>query len=618
VNSYEFKRKDEVKLKNNKGGYFGKILHVDLSSKKIWTEQIDDKFAEQYIGGRGFAAKLIWDNLQKEGQFDPLGEKNLLVVAPGPLTGVYLPSSGKNSFATISPATGIYGDSSIGGHFGIEIRQAGYDAIAIKGKMEELCYLFIDNDQVNIVECPELAGKGNLETEGRIRDKLGDHDIRVASIGLAGENIVRFACITSDWSRNAGRCGIGAVMGSKNLKAIVVRGDRDLPVDDLKRVEKISNQAYRELAQHKMMNFWHRQGLMSVIDYANKIGILPTYNFHDVHFEKAEQINGFTMEANYKIGNTGCFGCPMCCGNINLAKEGKYAGTVVEGPEYETAAMLGSNVGIDDFAAILRGNHLCDDLGVDTISMGNLIGAIIDGYEKDLLSIDDLGGKPIGWGDAERILELIEQTAKCESIGATLALGAKGVLKRWPQLKPLINHVKGLEQSAYDCRGAASMALAYGTSDIGAHHTRAWTVGKELEMGADWGIEEKVNLVIYHQHIRSLFDMFGVCRLPWIELGFHEDFYAELFSAVVGKEYSLDDLLQKSEHIYNMTRSIGVKLGTTKTDDYPPPMAFEVPIHSGPLAGRVCDRDEYEKMLSLYYQKRGWDNQGIPNLAAEL
>ncbi|MCK5272375.1 MAG: hypothetical protein KAJ52_07350, partial [Sedimentisphaerales bacterium] len=198
-------------MKNNTGGYFGKILHVDLSSKKIWTEQIDDEFAEQYIGGRGFAAKLIWDNLQKEGQFDPLGEKNLLVIAPGPLTGVYLPSSGKNSFATISPATGIYGDSSIGGNFGVEIRQAGYDAIAVKGKMEKLCYLFIDNDQVNIVECPELAGKGNLETEGRIRDKLGDHDIRVASIGLAGENLVRFACITSDWSRNAGRCGIGAV-----------------------------------------------------------------------------------------------------------------------------------------------------------------------------------------------------------------------------------------------------------------------------------------------------------------------------------------------------------------------------------------------------------------------
>ena len=599
-------------------GYLGKILYVDLSDSNIRMEAIDDEFSSEYIGGRGFAAKLIWDNLQKHGRFDPLGEKNLLVIAPGPLTGVFLPSSGKNSFASISPATGIYGDSSMGGSFGVEIRQSGFDAIAITGRAEKLSYLFIDDDKINIVACPELAGKGNLETEGRIREMIGDHDVRVASIGPAGENLVRFACITSEWSRNSGRCGIGAVFGSKNLKAVAVRGNQDLPVSDLGRVEKISRQAFKELSEHKMIGFWQRQGLMSVIDYANEIGILPTYNFHDVHFEKAEQINGFTMEANYKIGNTACFGCPMCCGNINLVKQGPFAGTVTEGPEYETAAMLGSNVGIDDFAAILRANHLCDELGIDTISTGNLIGAVIEGYDKDLLTIDDLDGKPIGWGDSERILELVTQIANCENIGSTLALGAKGVLERWPQLKPLVQHVKGLEQSAYDCRGAISMALAYGTSDIGAHHTRAWTVGKELEMGADWDIEQKADIVIYHQHIRSLFDMFGVCRLPWIELGFHEDFYAELFSAVVGKEYSLDELLTKSEHVYNMTRGIGFKLGMAKSSDYPPDRAFDVPIHSGPLAGKVCDRDEYEKLLSLYYEKRGWDDQGKPGISDEL
>jgi len=601
-----------------KGGYFGKILHVDLARGQSNVQELDQEFIDQFVGGRGFAVRLIWDNLKKHGRFDPLGEKNLLVAAPGPLTGVYMPSSGKNSFATISPATGIYGDSSMGGSFGVEIRQAGYDAIAIHGKAPELSYIFIDDDKVKIIPCPELVGKGNLETEGRIRDSLGDHEIRVASIGPAGENLVRYACITSEWSRNAGRCGVGAVMGSKNLKAIAVRGNLDLPVHDLKKVEELSKQAYKNLADHKMMSFWQRQGLMSVIDYANELGILPTYNFRDVHFEKAEKINGYTMEANYKIGNTACFACPMCCGNINLVKEGKFTGTIVEGPEYESAAMLGSNLGVDDFGAVLRGNHLCDDLGLDTISTGNLIGAIIEGYEKDLLTIDDLDGKPIGWGDADRILELVQQIADCESIGATLALGSLGVLKRWPQLKPLVQHVKGLEQSAYDCRGASSMALAYGTSDIGAHHTRAWTVGKELEMGADWGVEQKVDLVIYHQHIRSLFDMFGVCRLPWIELGFHEDFYAKLFSAVVGKEIGLEELLERSKNIYNMTRAIGSKFGTKKTDDYPPQRAFEVPIHSGPLTGKVCDRDEYETMLNMYYQKRGWDDQGTPEIAREL
>jgi aldehyde:ferredoxin oxidoreductase len=600
-------------MKIHKGGYFGKILYVDMTDGSSHVEPIDDDFAEEFIGGRGFAVKLIWDNLRKYGKFDPLSAENLLVIAPGPLTGVYLPSSGKNSFAAMSPATGIYGDSSMGGGFGVELRQAGYDAIAITGKALQLSYLFIDSDKVKVVPCPELAGKGNLETEGKIRDQLRDHEVRVASIGPAGENMVRYACVTSEWSRNAGRVGIGAVMGSKNLKAVAVRGGKDLPVFDLEKVKKISNQAYQELREHKMMKFWQRQGLMGVIDYANELGILPTYNFRDVHFDKAEQINGYTMEANYKIGNTACFACPMCCGNINLVKEGEFAGTVTEGPEYETAAMLGSNVGIGDFGAILRGNYLCDDLGLDTISTGNLIGAIIEGYEKDLLTIDDLDGKPIIWGDANRVLELVSQIAYCQGIGATLGLGARGVLARWPQLTPLVQHVKGLEQSAYDCRGAISMALAYGTSDIGAHHTRAWTVGKELEMGADWDSEQKVDLVIYHQHIRSLFDMFGVCRLPWIELGFHEDFYAKLYSAVVGREYSLDELLAKSQRIYNMTRRINVQMGMSRKDDYAPPRAFEVPIHSGPLAGKICDRNEYDKMLTMYYQKRGWDDQGNPS-----
>ena len=604
-------------MKQHKGGYFRKILHIDMTGGTSKTEAVDDEFIESYIGGRGFAIKLLWDNLAKNnGRVDPLGPENMLVVAAGPLTGVYLPSSGKNSFASISPATGLFGDSSMGGGFGVELRQAGYDAVTIVGKAPELSYVFIDDNLVSIVPCPELKGKGNLETEGRIRDNLGDHDVKVASIGIAGENLVRFACVTSEWSRNAGRTGIGAVMGSKNIKAIAVRGQQDLPVDNIDKVIEISEQAYKELGAHNMMGHWQKQGLMGVIDYANVMGILPTYNFRDTHWEKSKNINGKTMLASHKIGNTACFGCPMCCGNINLVKEGKWAGTVTEGPEYETAAMLGSNLGVDNFASILRGNHLCDDLGIDTISTGNLIAVVIEGYEKDLLTLDDLDGKPITWGDDDRIMELIEQIAKCESVGATLALGAKGVLERWPQLKDIVLHVKGLEQSAYDCRGASSMALAYGTSDIGAHHTRAWTVGKELEMGANWGIGEKVDLVIYHQHIRSLFDMFGVCRLPWIELGFHEDFYAELYSQVVGQQYSLDDLLVKSQNLYNMTRAINVKLGASKSDDYPPARTF-IPIHSGPLAGKVCDKDEYEKMLALYYQKRGWDEQGNPQIACD-
>ncbi|MBL7145860.1 MAG: aldehyde ferredoxin oxidoreductase, partial [Phycisphaerae bacterium] len=282
-------------MKQHNGGYFRKILHIDMTTGSSRTEAVDDEFIESFIGGRGFAIKLLWDNLAKNnGRVDPLGPENMLVVAAGPLTGVYLPSSGKNSFASISPATGLFGDSSMGGGFGVELRQAGYDAVTIVGKAPELSYVFIDDNLVSIVPCPELKGKGNLETEGRIRDNLGDHDVKVASIGIAGENLVRFACVTSDWSRNAGRTGIGAVMGSKNIKAIAVRGQQDLPVANVDKVIEISEQAYKELGAHNMMGHWQKQGLMGVVDYANMMGILPTYNFRDTHWEKSKNINGKT------------------------------------------------------------------------------------------------------------------------------------------------------------------------------------------------------------------------------------------------------------------------------------------------------------------------------------
>lgn len=600
-----------------KGGYFGKILRVDLTNRKTWVQEFGEAFALQYVGGRGFGAKMVWDNLSAHPDLDPLGPENMLVVAPGPLTGTYLPASGKNSFISISPATGIYGDSSMGGTFGVEIRQAGYDAIAITGQAEELSYLWVDEDEVRIVRAPELRGKGALEAEGMIKKDVGDVDVKVAVIGPAGENRVAFACVNADWSRNAGRTGIGAIMGAKNLKAVVVRGGKDLPVADVKRMEAIGHRAYATLSAHPFFEFWQQQGLMSVIDYANAAGFIPTRNFKDGWFSAAEQINGYTMEGRYKIGDSACFACPISCGNICLVKEGPYAGTVTEGPEYETAAMFGSNVGIDDFAAVLRGNHVCDDLGVDTISAGNVIGMVIEGYESGLLTLEDLDGTPIRWGDHERILELVEKIARREGIGDVLAGGSKKILETWPQLEPILLQAKGLEQSAYDCRGALSMALAYATSDIGAHHTRAWTIARELEMGQDWSLEEKADLVIFHQTIRPLFDMLGVCRLPWIELGFDEKFYAEQYSAVTGIETTLEELLERARRIYDLTRLINVRLGISRKDDYPPARTFDTPVQNGPLSGKVQSREEYEKILDIYYQKRGWMPEGMPPEGAE-
>jgi aldehyde:ferredoxin oxidoreductase len=601
-----------------KSGYFKQHLHIDLTKGTAERRTTGDAFIEKYIGGRGFGAKLVWDNLKKHDfKIDPLGPENLLVVAPGPLTGVYLPSSGKNSFVAISPATGLYGDSSMGGGFGIELRQTGTDILSVTGKAPELSVLFIDNGEVTILPMPELKGKSCLEAEGMIKERLGTHAVHVATIGIGGENMVRFACVNTDWSRNAGRAGMGAIMGAKNLKAIVVRGHMDLPVYDVAGLMAETEQAFKYMEEHKYFKLWQQEGLMNVIDYANDKGILPTYNFKDSVFARHDQINGTTMVNRYKIGDSACFSCPMCCGNICLVKSGKYTGTVVEGPEYETCAMLGPNLGIDNFAAILSATRLCDELGIDTISTGSIVGAAIEGYERGILSLSDLDGREIAWGDEDAILELIQKIAHRQGIGDILADGSHRIIENWPEMDKIILQVKGLEQSAYDSRASISMGLAYATSDIGAHHTRAWTIAKEMEEGQNWTNDEKVDTVIYHQKVRPLFDMLGVCRLPWIELGLSERHYANFYEYVTGNETSLEELLGLSNDIYDLTRLINARLGMSRKDDTLPYKVWANPPLTGPNAGKVIGQEDFQKLLSLYYQKRGWDENGIPPAEVE-
>ena len=601
-----------------KSGYFGKRLHVDLSSGVSECVSLDGEFLERFIGGRGFGAKLVWDNLVRHGfKIDPLGPENLLVMAPGPLTGAYLPSSGKCSFVSISPATGVYGDSSIGGTLGVELRQTGTDALSISGRAEDTSFLFVDDGEVSVVPMPELKGKTCLETEGMVKDRLGTHEVNVASIGIGGENAVRFACINADWSRNAGRTGMGAVMGSKNLKAVVFRGSKDLPVHDLEGLMAEADVAYRYMQGHKYFKLWQREGLMNVMEYANAVGILPTYNFRDTEFAKIRQIDGETMLNGFKIGDSACFGCSMSCGNICLVKRGKYVGTVTEGPEYETCAMLGSNLGIDDFAAVLKAAQLCDEYGIDTISTGNLIGAVIEGYERGFLSLADLDNRPVRWGDGDGIHELIRKIAHREGIGQVLADGALRVVAAWPEMEQVVLHVKGLEQSAYDSRAGVSMALAYATSDIGAHHTRAWTIAKEIEQGQDWADDERVEVVIYHQTLRPLFDMLGVCRLPWIELGLNERHYENFYRCVTGHEATLEQLLAKSNEVYNLTRLINTRLGMSRKDDTMPYKVSSCPVQAGATAGKRVDPEAFEKLLDLYYERRGWSKDGIPSAEQE-
>ena len=593
------------------GGYTKKILNIDLTRRKSVVTETSDEFALKYIGGRGWGAKIVLDNLIKHPDLKPFDPENVVVIAPGPLSGLYLPASGKTSFISISPATGIYGDSSMGGLFGVELRLAGYDALTIRGRANSPSIIRIDDGDIEIASASGYVGKTCSDTERDVKEDLGDIETRVAVIGPAGENLVKFACVNTEWSRNAGRTGMGALFGSKNVKAIAVRGSQDIPVHDMDALSDASERAFSYLKSHDLFEFWQQQGLMSVIDYMNNAGVMPTHNFNDAHFDGADTINGETM-LKYKIGDTSCFCCPMACGNICLVKDGKYAGTVTEGPEYETACMFGSNVGVSDFPAILRANMLCDDLGIDTISTGNLIAVLIDGYEQGIVKRSDLDGMTLKWGDPDSVLAMVEKIAHRDGIGDIVAEGTHGLIKRFPDLKRLISHAKGLEMTAYDARIGVTMALGYGTSDIGAHHTRAWPLAKEIELGADWTLEERVDLVIYHQTVRPLFDCLGVCRLPWIELGLDEHIYAEMFAAATGVPFTLDDLFLRSNDIYDLTRTINVMLGVGRKDDYPSDRVFDTTIKTGPHAGESLSREYYEEALAMYYKKRGWDENGIP------
>jgi aldehyde:ferredoxin oxidoreductase len=279
--------------------------------------------------------------------------------------------------------------------------------------------------------------------------------------------------------------------------------------------------------------------------------------------------------------------------------------------------MLGPNLGIDNFAAILSANRLCDELGLDTISTGNIVGAIIEGYEKGILSLSDLDGSDISWGNEDAILELISKIANRQGIGDIISNGAKQIIKKWPKMDKVLLQVKGLEQSAYDSRPGGSMALAYATSDIGAHHSRAWTIAKEMEEGQDWSDEERVDIVIYHQKLRPLFDMLGVCRLPWIELGLNERHYENFYKNVTGNELSLDQLLELSNNIFDLTRHINIHLGTSRKDDTLPHKVWANPPLTGPNAGKVIDRKHFQGLLTKYYIKRGWDDNGIPQKISE-
>ena len=607
-------------------GYAGKILKINLNSGDYSAGSIPKELSDQYLGGRGFVARILYDRL-KPGTA-PLSEDNLVVVATGPLSGHLLPGSGKTHFGALSPATGGYGDSNLGGHFGPNLKYAGYDCLIIEGAAEKLSTVIIDDDKIRVVEDESLRGKGAIEAEKALKTRLGD-DFQIITTGPAGENKVAFACISHDFGRQAGRTGIAAVLGSKNVKAVAVRGTGALPVYDSAGAQKKGEEMYRVCYSKPGFKTWTPYGTASLTDWANEVGAFPTRNFQSSYFEFHHAINGQAIRDHLLVTEKGCFGCPTPCGKYGLA-ETTVGKAYVEGPEYESIATLGGSCCLESIEEVAYANYVCDQLGLDTISAGVVVSFAFECYEKKVITKEEVG-RDISFGSLEDVIYLLEKIAAREGIGEPLSKGVKHAAAVFGGgSEKYAIQVKGLEWSGYECRNAPGMMLSYMTADVGAHHNRSWALGYDIsESDADvsalisagtsgeLGVatpEGKVDHVISMQHSRPLFDALGICRLQTQEIGFETEHYEEVFELITGRRVSWEAMIGISERIWHLTRLFNVKHieGFGREYDYPPRRLTEDPVTTGPNKGRFIKREILDRMLDEYYEKRGWDKNGVP------
>jgi aldehyde:ferredoxin oxidoreductase len=587
-------------------GWNGKFLRVNLNKGKAIADQYSASLAKNYLGGRGFAVKILWDEL--EPGTDPLSSFNKLVFAAGPLTGFALPSSGKLVVAAKSPLTGGYGDGNIGTQAVVQMRRAGYDATIVERKADKPTVLLIQDNSVEFLDGKDLWGLNSFETEKKLK-KLYGPVAGILCIGQGGENLVNYANIVSQEGRAGGRPGMGAVMGSKNLKAVVFLGSSDLPAAYPKEMKELGAEGYREVMTRPNYAFWKRQGTMSTIEWSQENSVLPTYNYSEGVFEKAVAIGGFAME-KLKIGQRGCPQCNMTCGNFIKDSDGKDSEL-----DYENVAMLGSNIGIGNLKQAAALNRVADEFGLDTISLGNVLGFAMEASEKGLID------EKIPWGGFKATKALIADIAHRRGFkGNLLADGVRSAAERLGRgSNRWAMHVKGLEISAYDCHSTPGMALAYATSSVGAHHKDAWVISWEVKTGRESYSEAKVDKVIELQRIRAgIFESLTVCRLPWIEVGFELEWYTKFLHAATGLEMTWKDLDLIADRIFNLTRCFWIReygKNWNSEMDSPPARWFEEPITKGSLKGAALDKTKYEIMLQTYYQKRGWDERGIPTKA---
>ncbi|MCU0853011.1 MAG: aldehyde ferredoxin oxidoreductase family protein [Thermoplasmata archaeon] len=590
-------------------GYTGKILRVDLTSEKITTENLNKDWAKLHIGGKGLGARYLFEEL-KPG-VDPLSPDNVLMIWTGPLVGTMVPLTSRYAVITKSPLTGTFLDSYAGGYFGPELKYAGFDAVIIKGKAKKPVYLWIKDGKAEIRDAKNIWGKDTYDTEVLIRKETGEKYARVACIGPAGENLSLIAGVTSDLTRNAGRGGGGAVFGSKNLKAVAVRGTLGVEVPNM---DKFLPMAKEMLLKDVVENPDHAgsitDGTPIIVDMSQNAAILPTRNWSSGEFEGSTGMNSEALKTRVLVRRKACFDCGIACGSWAKVSKGAHRGAATEGPEYETLALCGSNCGITNIEAIVKFAEECDRQGLDSMSAGAVVGLAMDLYEKGVLTKKDTGGLDLKFGNEDAYVKMPAMIARRQHVGGILADGAKRAAKKIGKgAEKLVVESKGSEYPAYDPRGSIGMALAYATSDRGADHNRAWPVATDAYGSGDpWTTEGKAATCVEDQTRTSVKWSFIFCDFYAVNFGN----MAKYYTAVTGVPADEAYLRKIGRRNWNLVKAFNVREGFSRKDDNLPERMEKDPLPSGKTKGKAVQRADFEKMLTEYYKLWGWNDQGIP------
>jgi aldehyde:ferredoxin oxidoreductase len=588
-------------------GYLGKLLVVDLTGGRMRDEPLNMAYARQFIGNSGLAARYLYDMVDE--RTDPLGLDNPLIMMTGPLTGTHTPSSGRHAFVARSPLTGILGEANVGGFTGRELRRAGYDGIIFTGQSPTPVYLWLKVGQPpELRDASRVWGLDTYATQSQIAEELAEPRARVACIGPAGEALVRYAAILNADARAAGRTGLGAVMGSKQLKAIALRADGEIPLSDKERFNQAARRTLIRTQQDFAVQVIKATGTSGAMDYFDMLGSVPARYWTQGAFEGVASLNGGVIAETVATGHKGCWGCAVRCGFEVETTDGTYPVPKTDGPEYETLCALGTQLLIDDLGAVCYFDLLCDSLGLDTISTGGAIGFAFWLYNNGHITATDTDGLALSWGDPAPVVTLIRKIAARDGFGNILAEGSLAMERRY-DVPGMAVQVNGLEAAMHDPRGLSGMALVYLTSPRGACHNKsdfylveAGHSFPEFDIASEDHLQEagKAPAVARHQNYRTLVDSSGCCQfvnVPLSEL-------PELFSAAWGEAVSLDELYTTGERIFNLKRALNLKLGMNPRQSEVFPRLWTQPLSEGGTGGFVPD---WEGMLREYYAYRQWD-----------